>query len=62
MNVAARLCDYCKQADQRLIVSGDLLRQMRVPSDLWISDGETITLRGRQQPVVAHSIRSRRMG
>jgi hypothetical protein len=26
MSVAARLCEYCKAVDQRLVVSGDLLR------------------------------------
>ena len=31
MNVAARLCEYCKVVNQRLVVSGDLLRQVTIP-------------------------------
>jgi class 3 adenylate cyclase len=63
MNVAARLCEHCKQADQRLIVSGDLLRQMTIPADLRSGAGNTITLRGRQQPIAAYAIaQDRRMG
>jgi class 3 adenylate cyclase len=56
MNVAARLCEYCKADDQRLIVSGDLLRQVTLPADLRVGDGENIALRGRQQRIDAHSI------
>jgi hypothetical protein len=31
MNVAARLCDYCKSIDQRLVMSGDLKGLMTIP-------------------------------
>jgi class 3 adenylate cyclase len=55
MNVAARLCEYCKAVDQCLIVSGDLLRQVTVAADLRVGDGENIALRGRQQRIEAHS-------
>jgi class 3 adenylate cyclase len=57
MNVAARLCEYCKAADQRLVVSGDLLGQMTIPADLRVGDGESIALRGRQEPIEMHAIR-----
>jgi class 3 adenylate cyclase len=56
MNVAARLCEYCKVVNQRLVVSGDLLRQVTIPLDLRVGDGERITLRGRQEQIEAHSI------
>ncbi len=56
MNVAARLCEYCKAVDQRLVVSADLLRLVAIPADLWIGAGESIALRGRQQRVGAHAI------
>jgi class 3 adenylate cyclase len=57
MNVAARLCEHCKVVDQRLVVSGDLLRQLTVPADLRVGAGQSIALRGRQQRVEAHAIR-----
>ena len=56
MNVAARLCEYCKAVDQRLVVSGDLLRQMTAPGDLRVGAGESIALRGRQEQIEAHTI------
>ena len=56
MNVAARLCEYCKAVDQRLVVSGDLLRQATIPIDLRVGDGERIALRGRQEHIEAHAI------
>lgn len=59
MNVAARLCEYCKAIDQRLVVSGDLLRQVTIPPDLRVGDGQSIALRGRQEPVETHAIQQR---
>jgi class 3 adenylate cyclase len=56
MNVAARLCEYCKTIDQRLVVSGDLLRRTSVPAGLRIGPGKRISVRGRQQPVEAHVV------
>ncbi len=56
MNVAARLCDYCKTIDQRLVVSGDLLRQTAVPAGLRVGAGERTSVRGRQEPVEAHVV------
>lgn len=56
MNVAARLCEYCKAVDQRLVISGDLLRQMTIPVDLRVGDGTSIALRGRQERVETHAI------
>jgi class 3 adenylate cyclase len=58
MNVAARLCDYCKAIDQRLVVSGDLLRRVTIPIDLRIGDRQSVALRGRKEPVEAHAIAS----
>jgi class 3 adenylate cyclase len=51
MNVAARLCEYCKAVNQQVVVSGDLLRQVRVPVDLRVGERESTTLRGRQEPI-----------
>jgi class 3 adenylate cyclase len=56
MNVAARLCEYCKVVNQRLVISGDLLRQVTIPIDLRVGDGESITLRGRRERIEAHAI------
>jgi class 3 adenylate cyclase len=56
MNVAARLCDYCKTVDQSLVISGDLLRQMVIPDDLRVDNAKSIALRGRQQRIEAHVI------
>jgi adenylate cyclase len=56
MNVAARLCEYCKAVDRRLIVSNELLRQLTIPLDLRVGSGESIALRGRQERVEAHAV------
>jgi adenylate cyclase len=60
MNVAARLCEYCKQASQHLVVSADLLRRLTIPPDLVVGKGETIALRGRYEPVEVHAIQQTR--
>jgi adenylate cyclase len=59
MNVAARLCEYCKTIDERLVVSGDLLRLTAAPAGLLVSSGERIAIRGRQEPVEAHVVAPR---
>ena len=56
MNVAARLCEYCKVVDQQLVVSGYLLRVMTIPADLAIGGGKSIAVRGRREQVAAHVI------
>ena len=56
MNVAARLCEYCKTTDQRLVASGDLLRQTTLPAGLRIGDGKQVSLRGRHEPIETHAI------
>ena len=56
MNVAARLCEYCKQANQRLVVSADLLRRVTVPPGLGVGKGEPIALRGRHEPIEMHAV------
>jgi class 3 adenylate cyclase len=57
MNVAARLCEYCKSINQRLILSGELLHQVAIPTDLEVDDGKSIALRGRQERINAHTVR-----
>jgi adenylate cyclase len=57
MNVAARLCEYCKGAKQRLVVSTQLLRLATLPADIELGQGESIVLRGRREPVEMHAIR-----
>ncbi len=59
MNVAARLCEYCKTIDRRVVVSGDLLRLMSVPDTLQIGEGKRTEARGRQEPVEAHIVEPR---
>jgi class 3 adenylate cyclase len=59
MNVAARLCDHCKAADKRLIVSADLLRQAIVPAELEAGHAVSLELRGRSRPIEAHAVTAR---
>jgi class 3 adenylate cyclase len=56
MNVAARLCEYCKTVAQNLVVSGDLLRQAAITPDLDISAGNSVALRGRQESIDVHTV------
>jgi class 3 adenylate cyclase len=56
MNVAARLCEYCKAVNQRLVVSRDLLHQVTIPANLRVGNGESIALRGRQERVETYAI------
>ena len=56
MNVASRLCDYCKTIRARLVVSGDLLRHMTIQDGLAVDCGERIAVRGRHKPVQAHVV------
>jgi hypothetical protein len=59
MNVAARLCDYCKSIDQRLVMSGDLKGLNDDPADCAIGECEIVTPRGRREPVEAYPARER---
>ncbi len=56
MNVAARLCDYCKTIDARLVVSSNLLQLVRMPSGLAAGQGEVIAIRGREERIGAHVV------
>ena len=56
MNVGARLCEYCKTINRRLVVSGDLLSLTTIPDDLMVGEGKMIAVRGRQAPVEAHAV------
>jgi class 3 adenylate cyclase len=62
MNVAARLCEYCKAVNRRLILSGELLDQIAVPADLEVDDGKSIPLRGRRKRIEVHAIERARIG
>lgn len=57
MNVAARLCDYCKNAEEVLLVSADLLRAAAVSPWLCVGTLANIALRGRQTPVEIQAVR-----
>jgi adenylate cyclase len=59
MNVAARLCDYCKATDARLVTSGDLKGLIAIPADCAIGECEIVTPRGRREPVEAYPVRER---
>ena len=54
MNVGARLCDYCKSANARLVASGDLVRMIKVPDGLTVAEAISVAVRGREAPVEAH--------
>jgi class 3 adenylate cyclase len=56
MNVAARLCDYCKTTGDALVASAELLRNTAVPPVFTLGSRATVTLRGRQTPVEVHAI------
>ncbi len=56
MNVGARLCDYCKSVNARLVVSGDLVRMTKVPDGLRVDQAITVAVRGREAPVEAHVV------
>ena len=57
MNVAARLCDHCKTADDALLISAELLRSVAVPPGLAVGTGASVALRGRQAAVEIHAVR-----
>jgi class 3 adenylate cyclase len=59
MNVGARLCEYCKTINQRLVVSADLLRLMTVREDWAVGEGHLIAVRGRQEPIEAHVVEAK---
>jgi class 3 adenylate cyclase len=56
MNVAARLCEYCKVIDRHFVISGDLLRRLVISGEMRVSDGQSIALRGRQERIEVHAI------
>ena len=62
MNVAARLCDYCKTAEDALLVSADLLRATAVPPWLGVGIRVNVALRGRQALVEIHAVRRNMSG
>src|SRR5262249_20892537 len=57
MNVAARLSDHCKTAEEALLVSADLLRAATVPPWLQVGAPAQIALRGREAPVETYAVR-----
>lgn len=57
MNVSARLCEYCKDCDCNLIVSGDVLDRVTIPPSLVVGVGLTIALRGRDRLLDVHETR-----
>lgn len=56
MNVAARLCEYCKAAGEALIVSADMLRSAAIPYGLGVGRHASLMPRGRQTPVEAQAV------
>jgi class 3 adenylate cyclase len=57
MNVAARLCEYCKAAGDALVASAELLRNTAVPPGFAAGAATDILPRGRQSPIAVHAIR-----
>jgi class 3 adenylate cyclase len=56
MNVGARLCEYCKTVNRRLVVSGDLVGLMKISEGWTVGEGELIAVRGREERVEVHVI------
>ena len=61
MNVAARLCEYCKGAKQRLVASTELLLLVTLPVDLEVGQSQSVVLRGRREPIEMQAIRQCRV-
>ena len=59
MNVAARLCEYCKAINQHLVISGDLMGLMTIPDNLSVGESKSIAVRGRQERVETHVVEAR---
>jgi len=59
MNVASRLCEYCKTINRRLVVSGELLRLVQLPDGLEAGEGKSVAARGRQEPGEARVVELR---
>jgi class 3 adenylate cyclase len=57
MNVAARLCEYCKASGEALVASAELLRNTAVPPGFAAGAATDILPRGRQSPIAVHAIR-----
>jgi class 3 adenylate cyclase len=59
MNVGARLCDYCKAVEARLVVSEALVRMMTAPSGVTFGGAASIEVRGREARIEAHVVERR---
>ena len=59
MNVGARLCEYCKTINRRLVVSGELAAADAGSGRPAVGEGKSIAARGRQEPVEAHVVEAR---
>jgi class 3 adenylate cyclase len=59
MNVAARLCEYCKMQGEALVVSAELVSGARIPGDLAIESLGSVMLRGRIAPIESVAVRRR---
>jgi hypothetical protein len=59
INVGARLCEYCKTINQRLVISGDLLRLIGVVGDWAVGEDELIIVWGWREQVEAHVVEKR---
>jgi adenylate cyclase len=57
MNVAARLCEHCKAANEALIVASGLLHRIAVPGEFKAEGLGNVVLRGRRSPVEVYAIR-----
>jgi class 3 adenylate cyclase len=56
MNVAARLCEHCKTAEETLVASADMLRSAALPHGLSVGRHASLVLRGRRSAVEAHAV------
>ena len=59
MNVAARLCEYCKRIEARLVISGEAARLMALPPGVVVRPATIVEARGRREPVEAHVVEAR---
>jgi class 3 adenylate cyclase len=62
MNVAARLCEYCKGIEARLVISGEAARLMALPPGVVVEAATMVAARGRREPVEAHVVEARPQG
>jgi adenylate cyclase len=59
LNTTARITAYCKDTQQRLLVSGQVMEQMQIPPDLTSEELEPFQPKGKQESLRIYSLRKK---